>query len=257
MKKILIAGNWKMNTNLNSSTELCLSIAKALEDKELLSNVLICPPFTNLGNCSVAIKGTAIVLGAQNCWYEDKGAFTGEISLEMLKSVGCTYCITGHSERRTIFGETDEIINKKTHSILRNGLIPIVCIGETLEERNAGKTYDVLFYQLDNSLKDIAETDWQKVVIAYEPVWAIGTGVTATPEQAQEAHFNIRNYLNEKFGSNAAKCMILYGGSMNEKNALELLSLPDINGGLIGGASLKAESFVSIINSAEKVLRSE
>ncbi len=257
MKQILIAGNWKMNTNLNSSTELCINLVDSLQNQELKSKLLICPPFVNLGNSSVVIKGSVIKLGAQNCWYEEKGAYTGEISVEMLKSVGCEYCIIGHSERRSIFNETDEIINKKAHFLLKNKMKPIVCIGETLEERNTGNTYQVLFHQLDNSLMDIAESDWENVVIAYEPVWAIGTGVTATPEQAQEAHNKIRNYMNEKFGSKAKNCMILYGGSMNEKNAHQLLSLPDVNGGLIGGASLKADSFISIIESAEKVLKSE
>ncbi len=245
-----------MNTNVESSTEFCLNVLEITKNMDLKFTVLICPPFVNLGNCISILKDSNVTVGAQNCWYEEKGAFTGEISVDMLKSVGCTYCIVGHSERRTIFGESDEIINKKAKALLKSGLKPIICIGETLEERNSGNTYKVLFHQLDNSFVGFSEEDWKNVVIAYEPVWAIGTGVTATPEQAQEAHHNIRKYVAEKYGDIASQSLILYGGSMNEKNALELLNLDDVNGGLIGGASLKVDSFVSIINSAEQILNS-
>ena len=243
-----------MNTNLDSSAQLCLGILENTKNRNLKSTVLVCPPFINLGIVSSILNNSNINLGAQNCWYEEKGAFTGEISAEMLKSIGCTYVIVGHSERRTIFGESDEVINKKAKALLKHGIKPIICIGETLEERNSGNTYKVLFCQLDNSFAGFSNADWENIVIAYEPVWAIGTGVTATPEQAQEAHYNIRKYINEKFGETASKSLILYGGSMNEKNAYELLGLDDVNGGLIGGAALKVDSFVSIIESAEKIL---
>jgi triosephosphate isomerase len=251
MRRKLIAGNWKMNTDLNSANKLVKSIQLMIEGRDINSELLICPPFTNLNAVNDLIQNSQISLGAQNCDYRKSGAFTGEISTDMLKSVGCKYVIIGHSERRQFFGDTNEIVNLKVKNAINTGIIPILCIGETIDERNAGNTFNVLAAQIKIAYQNIELEDLSKIVIAYEPVWAIGTGVSATNEQAGEAHTWIRNYLMENYGKDSSDIRILYGGSMNEKNSFDLLSLPDIDGGLIGGASLKADSFISILNNSE------
>jgi len=251
MRRKLIAGNWKMNTDIHSAVELINAVKQELSGKDIKTEVLVCPPFTNIQAVAGAIDGTNIKLGAQNCEHRPEGAYTGEISVQMLKSVGCEYVIIGHSERRTHYDETDENINLKAKAALAGGLTPIVCIGETLDERTEGDTYKILVHQICKAFDDISESNIAKMVLAYEPVWAIGTGVSATTEQADEAHRWIRNYIKVNYGNEASEIRILYGGSMNEKNSAELLSLPDIDGGLIGGASLKSGSFLTIINAAE------
>lgn len=250
MKNYLIAGNWKMNTDIDSADKLASEIKELLTIKSNLVGILICPPFTNLHAVAEITKDSDIKLGAQNCYYEESGAFTGEISIGMLKSLGCEYVIIGHSERRAIFGETDELINKKLTACIDKGMIPVFCIGETLEERNAGNTFAVLERQLEIGLRGLRAEHISNLVIAYEPVWAIGTGVAATVEQVDEAHNRLRSYLNFNYNDIGKNILILYGGSVNESNSKEILSLSNVNGALIGGASLKSESFMSIYNHA-------
>lgn len=245
MSKYLIAGNWKMNTNLDEAKKITDEL-HGYKDFDSEVEMLICPPFTHIGFLSELVDLSRVSLGAQNVHYEPKGAYTGEISNEMLLSVGCEYVIIGHSERRSYFNETNELINKKVVNSLNAGLRVILCIGETLEDRESGNTNEVLEEQLTKGLLGVEETINLK--IAYEPVWAIGTGKTATSEQISETHKFISNFLNLRFGDNIIK--ILYGGSMNAENAKDILSISNVNGGLIGGASLKPESFLSIYNSA-------
>lgn len=252
MKKMLIAGNWKMNTVIDESIELANSILKGIGRETSAVEILICPPFTSLYSVNQVIQNSPIKLGAQNCFYKPKGAFTGEISIPMLKQVGCSYIITGHSERRTIFGETNSLINNKAQAILENNLKPIICIGETLEERNQGKTFDVLENQIKECLKGITKEFCDYIVIAYEPVWAIGTGIVATTEQINEAHSFIRDELSKLYLDDSKHICIQYGGSVNDENAKEILSLKEVNGALIGGASLKADSFLNIIKTAKE-----
>lgn len=210
--------------------------------------IVVCPPFISLQAVKDVLAGSNIGLGAQNIFWEKNGAFTGEVSAPMLKSVGCAYVIIGHSERRTYFGETDSTVNKRIFAALAEGLKPIVCVGETLEEREAGKTFDVIKRQITGGLANLSTEQMMPVVIAYEPVWAIGTGKTATPAQAQEVHAFIRQLLKELFGQATADATRLqYGGSVKPENAAELMSQPDIDGALVGGASLKAETFEKII----------
>ncbi len=250
MKKYLIAGNWKMNKNISESVEFIKMFCENFEGEDDNVKVLVCPPFTSLAAVYKEIDGKGIYLGAQNCHWESKGAFTGEISPDMLKSTGCEYVIIGHSERRAMFCETDDNINKKIHAVLQHSMIPILCIGETLEQRQAGETFDVLKEQLDVGLKDVTDEQIKKIVIAYEPVWAIGTGVAATLEQIDEAHNRIREMLVNKFGPNANDTIIQYGGSVNEKNSKEIFKLDNVNGALIGGASLIVEKFIAIYRNA-------
>lgn len=251
MRKKIVAGNWKMNMNLSETIELISELKNSLSDLETDMGVIVCPPYTSLETAKTLLKDTSIGLGAQNMHQADSGAFTGEVSADMLKSVGCEYVILGHSERRTIFKETDEQINEKIKKAISSGLKPIFCIGETLEERESGKTENVVQTQIKNGLSGISESELENLIVAYEPVWAIGTGKTASPEQAQEVHKFIRKLLSdlysEKFAENTT---IQYGGSVKPDNAAELFSQPDIDGGLIGGASLKADSFTAIIKSA-------
>jgi len=245
MRKPLIAGNWKMHKTVPEAVSLVKELKELLteiKDRE----VLVCPPFTAIYAVKSEIEGSPIKLGAQNMFYEEKGAFTGEISPLMLKDLGCSYVILGHSERRHIFGETDELINKKVASAVKHGLVPILCVGELLEERESGKTKSVVERQLLGGLKGLKEGD--EFVIAYEPVWAIGTGKTATPEQAQEVHKFIRELLAENFGrEKAERVRILYGGSVKPENIKGLMEMPDIDGALVGGASLRADSFAKIV----------
>jgi triosephosphate isomerase len=252
MRKKLIAGNWKMNLDINESRELAKSILDKTDKKYFqYTDVLLCPTFVSLNAVGDVIKDSQILLGAQNLSYENNGAFTGEISASMLKAIGCEYVIIGHSERRKYFGENDEIVNKKIKKALEFGLKPILCVGETLEERNSGKQNEIVEHQLKNELKDIA--DLNNVVIAYEPVWAIGTGQNATPQQANEMHKHIRSVIAKLYNQNSAdNIKILYGGSLNDKNCKDLLSESDIDGGLIGGASLKADSFIEIIKATAR-----
>lgn len=251
MRKKIIAGNWKMHKDLNESQNLISRLSNGLVKEEFKCDVIICPPFTSLGEAGSLIKNTKIKLGAQNMHFEDKGAFTGEISAAMLKSVGCEFVILGHSERRAIFGETDEIINKKIKKALGAGLKPIFCIGETLQERESGIMKEVIKRQVTEGLQQVSKSEMEKIIVAYEPVWAIGTGVTATPEQAQEVHVFVRGLVSEIFGSDTAENLIIqYGGSVKPDNANELLSQNDIDGALVGGACLEADSFIGIIRSA-------
>ncbi len=253
MSKYLIAGNWKMNTDVNSAVELASGIMEQLKDKEGVE-VLICPPFTNIYHVFDVVNNSTILVGAQNCYYEENGAFTGEISVGMIKSLGCDFIIIGHSERRAIFNETDELINKKAHSILNAGLKPIICIGETLDDRKAGKTNKILEAQLTKSLKSITDTQSKEIIIAYEPVWAIGTGVSAENKQIEEAHKFIRDFLVQKFPENGEYILIQYGGSVKPDNAKEILSIKNVNGALIGGASLRVDLFIPIINTAQSLV---
>ncbi|HPI19809.1 MAG TPA: triose-phosphate isomerase [Candidatus Kapabacteria bacterium] len=252
MKKFLIAGNWKMNTTPKEAKELSLFIKNSIEQIENTVDILVCPPFTNITAAAEVLEGSMIKLGAQNCYFAEKGAFTGEISLQMLKALNCSYVIIGHSERRKIFKESNELINKKIIACLSTGIIPIFCIGETLEERQSGNTFNVLKEQMSIGLKDISKEQTKNIVIAYEPVWAIGTGIAATPEQIQETHHQIKEFLNELY-NDTMENLILYGGSVDDKNAKSILELDDVNGGLIGGASLKGEVFLEIIKIANDI----
>lgn len=252
MRKVIIAGNWKMNKNLQESMELANSLKKELNGVKDVEMVL-CPPFTSLSAVRDVIKGTNIKLGAQDCYWEKEGAFTGEISTGMLKSVGCVYCIVGHSERRQFFGETNEIVNRKAKAILKEGLRPIVCVGEKLEDRKSGKTFDVVKDHVTNSLAGLTKEEMLKTVIAYEPVWAIGTGVNATKEQAEEVHKYIRDLLKKMYDTSVADSVrIQYGGSVKPDNTKELISQPNVDGALVGGASLKSDSFSQIIKNSTK-----
>ncbi|MFH1350271.1 MAG: triose-phosphate isomerase [Pseudomonadota bacterium] len=245
----LIAGNWKMNLTMEESVSLVKAIGLNIRDLEGV-DVLVAPPFTNLRVVREAIGDSKIFLGAQNMHWESGGAYTGEISGEMLLEAGCTHVILGHSERRSYFKETDEMINLKVDAAIKSRLIPIVCIGETLEEREGGHTFGIIRQQLDGSLKNFIENKKMPTdtVLAYEPVWAIGTGRTATPEQAHEVHRFIREWIKENFDKETANLIrILYGGSVKPENITDLMSQPDIDGALVGGASLKPDQVIPII----------
>ena len=246
-RRPLLAGNWKMHTTIAEAEALARAVAQAAipADRE----VMLAPPFTALAAVGKVLAGSPVLLGAQNVCWEEKGAFTGEISPPMLLDVGCRLVIIGHSERRHVFGETDGMINKRVAGAARFGLVPVLCLGETLEEREAGQTFQILERQLRNGLLNIKLADGKELVVAYEPVWAIGTGKTATVGQAQEAHHFIRNLLSGMYEKNIATQMrILYGGSVNADNVDALMSQDDVDGALVGGAALKAESFCRIIN---------
>jgi triosephosphate isomerase len=254
MRRPLIAGNWKMNLNLGRGRELIAGIRKGLETNGVRDQVevAICPPAVYLFPLSEVLKGSSIRLGAQNLYHEASGAFTGELSAEMIVDSGAKYVIIGHSERRHTIGhlEDDRMINLKVRAAGRAGLTPILCVGETLDERNAEQTLDVLTFQLTAALVGMKITKSEDLVIAYEPVWAIGTGRNATPQQAQDAHAHLRARLRELAGPVADEVRILYGGSVKPDNAGEIMVQPDVDGGLIGGASLKADSFVGIVRAA-------
>lgn len=246
MKNKFIAGNWKMNKTVAETRQFIRELIPLVAGVK--NRVALCVPYTDLAAAVEETKGTNIAVGAQNVHWAESGAFTGEISVAMLKEIGVEYVVIGHSERRQYFGETDETVLKRTLAALGGGLKPIVCVGETLAERESGKTRDVLARQIAEGLKDVSATDIGNVVIAYEPVWAIGTGKTATNDEANEAIGFIRSLLAEKYGKDAADGVyIQYGGSMNEKNAEALLSMSEIDGGLIGGASLVPQKFEAII----------
>ncbi len=250
MRKKIVAGNWKMNTDLESGKKLAVEVNQLIAEKGNPEvKVVLIPPFTHIFAVLNSVNSQRIEIGAQNCSSESKGAFTGEVSVEMIKSIGATHVIIGHSERRNYFKETDEMLNKKTKLSLEIGLTPIFCCGETLEQRNAKNHFSVVEEQLNKGIFGFEKNDFEKIVIAYEPVWAIGTGLNATPEQAQEMHFFIRNLISKKFGNETAENIsILYGGSCNAANASQLFANQDVDGGLIGGASLKANDFLGIIN---------
>ena len=248
MRRAFIAGNWKMNLEKGSAVEL----AKALVDgtRNITDrDVLICPSFPLLPIVNDIVSGSNVWLGAQNMYYEKKGAFTGEVSADMLKSVGCEWVILGHSERRHVFHEDDSLINKKVKSAIEQGLKPILCVGELLEERESGKTEEVVKRQVVEGLKEVSPEDTAKIIIAYEPVWAIGTGKTATPEDADSIHSFIRDILRDLYNSKVSENMrILYGGSVKPENIDSLMAKDNIDGALVGGASLKVDSFLRIIN---------
>jgi len=254
MRKKIIAGNWKMNKTIAEA----VSFARDLKVRTFDINkteIIICPPFTALNATREIIKGSRIRIGAQNVHWESSGAFTGEVSAEMLESAGCEYVIIGHSERRQYFGETNQTINQKIKHTLTTGLTSIVCFGETLQQRQEGLTKQVVKIQLEEGLEGFTAANMQRIVLAYEPVWAIGTGVTATPEQAEEVHEFIRELIREMFIPQTSESLhILYGGSANPENIKTLLSQNNIDGGLIGGASLKLESFTEMIKIAEEIL---
>lgn len=253
MREYLIAGNWKMNLGYEEAENLVSQLVDGVDAYELDEgvNVLVCPPFLMLPTAADIAFDSNLWIGAQNVYHKTNGAYTGEISATMLAESGAEFCIVGHSERRQYFDETDEMINIKTKMLLENEIYAIVCVGETIDERRAGREREVVRTQLVGCLNGLSDADMKKVVLAYEPVWAIGTGETATPQQAQEMHAYIREVLGSKFDTELAEqVQILYGGSMNSGNAHELLSCPDVDGGLIGGASLKADQFLSIVKTA-------
>ncbi|MBR0170189.1 MAG: triose-phosphate isomerase [Bacteroidales bacterium] len=250
MRKHIVAGNWKMNNTFNEADDLLNSIMEQLEEKELPrdTQVIVCPPFPFLEMTSDYANDSYFMVGAQNVSDQEKGAYTGEVSAAMLESMEIDYCIVGHSERRAYYGETNKTVAAKVDQLLKHGLKPIVCVGEVLEEREANRQFEVVKQQVEEGLFHLDAEHLQQVVIAYEPVWAIGTGKTATPEQAQEIHHYIRTLLAQKYGDAVAnEISILYGGSCKPSNAKELFACPDIDGGLIGGASLKAEDFIGIV----------
>ncbi|MBU0728326.1 MAG: triose-phosphate isomerase [Proteobacteria bacterium] len=247
-RRPLIAGNWKMHTSIAEAKELAQTIARASADVSD-RDVMIAPPFTHLAAVADVLAGSKVILASQNICWEEKGAFTGEISPVMLKEFGCSMALVGHSERRHVFGETDSIINKRITGALKFGITPILCVGETIEEREGGKTFGVLETQTKKGLLNAEITNADRIVVAYEPVWAIGTGKTATVEQAQEAHAFLRKLLSELFEKNiASQIRILYGGSVNPDNVDVLMNQEDIDGALVGGAALKVGSFSRIIH---------
>ncbi len=250
MRKYLIAGNWKMNLNRQQAVEL----AKALVEKYPSASgteIVVCPPAVYLDVVGATVSNSGVGLGAQNMYHQPSGAYTGELSAAMLTDVGCHYVILGHSERRSLFNESDQQVHAKTQAALQAGLVPIVCVGESLEQREAGATQDVVRSQCDGSLAGLSESEMAQCVIAYEPVWAIGTGRVATPEQAEEVHADLRKLLENRYNESlSGQVRILYGGSVKPENAAELLAQPNVDGALVGGASLKADDFVSILDAA-------
>ncbi len=244
MRRKVIAGNWKMNMLPNDTIDFINALEPNVKESD--SEIIICVPFTDLFYAISFCQGTNIHVGAQNVFYEDSGAYTGEVSAQMLKCINTEYVIIGHSERRKYFAETDEIVNKKVHKAIENGLKPIICVGETLEEREQGKAIEKITSQISEDLKGLTKENLENIIIAYEPIWAIGTGKTATKEDANEAIKAIRSKINEQFGTD--DITILYGGSVKPENANELFQMSDIDGALVGGASLKVSSFKAIID---------
>ena len=244
MRKTIVAGNWKMNASKDSVESLVTDILSGASD--VSAEIIVCAPFPYLSQVEVLIEGSNLMLGAQNLNLNASGAFTGEVSAEMIKDFGANHVIVGHSERRSLYGETSEIVAEKTKAAIDSGLTPILCLGESLDQRESGKTESVVSEQLNKVIKMVGIEAFNNIIIAYEPVWAIGTGMTATPEQAQAVHEFIRDLLASSDQEIADKTAILYGGSMNAGNAVELISCADIDGGLIGGAALKAEDFLQI-----------
>ena len=252
MRKPFVAGNWKMNTDSRTSVDLAERIASgSMEIAGQSATIMVCPPFVYLQTVTKALSASSVAVGAQDIYFEANGAFTGEISTSMLKDIGCIYCLCGHSERRHVIGETDELVNKKVTAAIGGGLLPILCVGELLDERKALKTNEVVTRQLKEGLSGLSAEKLSAVTIAYEPVWAIGTGLTATPEQAQEVHVLIRKLLGQMYDEKLAEeIRILYGGSVKPGNAADLMSQEDVDGLLVGGASLKADDFIAIIRAS-------
>ena len=253
MRKYFIAGNWKMNNTISETVEFCRQFrVKGLNN--ISSDIVLFPPSISIQSMIKTLEDTPVKVGGQNIHQESKGAFTGEMSVEMLIDSGCEFVLIGHSERRQFFNETDELVNQKLKLVLKSNLKPVVCIGETLKERESGKTEEIILGQLKNGLKDITESEMERIIIAYEPIWAIGTGLTAKPEQAQEIHNLIRKAIINDFSEHLGRNLrILYGGSAKVQNAKSLLSEKDIDGLLIGGASLKVNDFYEIIQIAENL----
>ncbi len=247
MRKPIVAGNWKMNKTLSEAIDLVDKIKNGSKEVDNV-DIIVSPPFVSIKSVVDGLKGSNVQVAAQNCHWEESGAYTGEISVSMIKSTGAEFVIVGHSERRKYFSETDEVVNKKAKLVLASGMTPIICIGETLEERESDKTFEVVERQVKGAFSGMEEEKAEQVILAYEPVWAIGTGKTATPDQAQEVHSKIRALIEELYSGDIAQSKrILYGGSMKPDNCEELMKEPDIDGGLIGGASLKHDSFTDII----------
>ncbi|HJC76275.1 triose-phosphate isomerase [Alistipes sp.] len=246
MRSKIVAGNWKMNTLPAEGVELAKNIVAGKGSVCECVHFIVCPPYTHLSEVAKVLAGTGIALGAQNCAAGEKGAYTGEVSAAMIAALGCRYVILGHSERRQYYGETSATLNRKMEQAYAHDLVPIYCVGENLEEREAGKHFDVVKAQIEEVVFNLTPAQFARLIIAYEPVWAIGTGKTATAEQAQEIHAYIRKVLSAKFGAAAAETAILYGGSCKPSNAAELFAKEDVDGGLIGGAALKAEDFLAI-----------
>jgi len=251
VRRPLIVGNWKMNLNRRQAVELAEAVARGVGANGP-ADVAVCPPSVYLNAVGAALRGSRVGLGAQNVYHQPDGAFTGELSTAMLKDVGCRFVIVGHSERRHILGETNADVNQKLLAVLATGLTPILCVGEKLEERQSGRTQDVVREQLETGLEGVSTEDAARVVIAYEPVWAIGTGVVATPDQAEEVHADLRSLLASRYNDQtAAGAIIQYGGSVKPDNAAQLLGQKNIDGFLVGGASLKADSFLAIVGAAK------
>lgn len=252
MRKNIVAGNWKMNTTLPEGVKLAKDVNEALKNVTPKCDVIIAVPFTHLASVNEVIDNTKLGLGAENCADHTSGAYTGEVSAPMVASTGATYVILGHSERRQYYGETSEILKEKVGLALANNLTPIFCIGEVLEERENGSYFDVVKAQIEEALFGLSADDFSKLILAYEPVWAIGTGKTATDEQAEEMHAFIRGVIADKYGKEVAEnTSILYGGSCKPSNAKALFAKPNVDGGLIGGASLAADSFMGIVTAFE------
>jgi triosephosphate isomerase (TIM) len=255
MRRPIIAGNWKMYKTLKDGQELVVALRRELFKVENV-DIVVCPPFTLLAYLTDALESSNIAVGAQDLYWQDEGAFTGEISPVMLKDAGCKYVIIGHSERRQFFDETNENVNKKIKASLKHGLTPIICVGENRQERESNETFKVIEAHIKGGLVDISAEDLFKTVIAYEPVWAIGTGLTATPEQAQEVHKFIRDLLKKMYQEEiSSQIRIQYGGSVKPENIAELISKPDVDGALVGGASLKADTFTQIVTKASEAIK--
>ncbi|MGD0335733.1 MAG: triose-phosphate isomerase [Candidatus Omnitrophota bacterium] len=255
MRKTIIAGNWKMYKTIKEGQELVVALSRELYKIENV-DIIVCPPYTSLAFLADALETSNIILGAQDVFWKEEGAFTGEVSCKMLKDAGCKFVIIGHSERRQYFGETNEAVNNKVKAALKEALTPIMCVGETLAEREKDLTFKILDNHLKGGLKDISAEQVEKIVIAYEPVWAIGTGKTATPEQAQEAHKYIRDTLGTMYSQDlASQVRIQYGGSVKPDNISDIMRQPDVDGALVGGASLQVDSFASIVKKASEVVK--
>lgn len=255
MRKLIIAGNWKLNNTCHQAMELVTLLKREIGDITEVE-IVVCPVSTALSDVRDVLLESNIALGAQNAYWEDTGAFTGEVSVPLLKEIGVSYVIVGHSERRQFFGETDETVNKRVKAVLKHGLIPIVCVGEVLQERESGKTFEIIERQCRGALAGLTGEQVEKIIIAYEPVWAIGTGKTASPQQAQEVHHFIRELIGQMYDDGVAQTVrIQYGGSVKPDNSAELMAQPDIDGALVGGASLKADSFAEIIKNSCSVTK--
>ena len=252
MRRPIIAGNWKMNKTIQEAIDIAIALKRRFYTFSE-ADIVIFPPFTALSKVNDEVIDSSIMIGAQDIYWEEDGAFTGEISANMLKDVGCRYVIVGHSERRNILGETDEDVNKKLKVVLRYGMVPIMCVGERSEERENGMTFEVLEKEITRGLKDLAKDEVVRIIIAYEPIWAIGTGLTATPQRAQDAHNFIRKFVERLFDTElSSKLRILYGGSVKPDNISQLMAQEDLDGALVGGASLDVNSFSEIVENAVK-----